>query len=136
MDFLSLSLFSCWKKEGLWEYRIDNSHGGYGFRHIHIRRIKKRKGEFSWNETGTRHDKHKFPVHEDMISQAKEIASQKLNMPISAFQIITISDSTCIEPPFDSDDDIFCIDVYEKEHELIALNSNDYLVIIVLRYKK
>ena len=69
--------------------RIDGPHQPNGKRHVHVRRKRGRKGEYSWNEDGSRHDKHKFPVNEGMIEKAKDIAASKLGVPIGSLQFLT-----------------------------------------------
>ena len=73
---------------GGWVYRIDKrTH--HTLKHIHIKRKKDLKGEYSWNIDGSRHDKHKFPANEKMIKRAKEIAAEKLRVPIHTLRFIT-----------------------------------------------
>ncbi len=74
-------LFALWIKEGMWKVRVDRAQPPWGKLHVHIRRGRGAKGEYSWNEDGSRHDKHKFPVSEDMIGKAKEIAAERLKVP-------------------------------------------------------
>jgi len=84
------SLFlAFWISEGGWEFRIDAGHTVSGCRHIHVRRKAKRKGEYSWNINGSRHDKQRFPVNEADMNRAKEIAAQRLKIDTSTLQFIT-----------------------------------------------
>jgi hypothetical protein len=81
-------LFACWVSEGKWEIRVDHQHLPDGKRHVHIRK-RGRKGEYSWNEDGSRHDKHRFPVSESMIGKAKKIAADRLSVPIDSLKFLT-----------------------------------------------
>jgi hypothetical protein len=81
--------FACWVSQGEWEIRVDVPRQPKGQRHVHIRRRKNRKGEYSWNEDGSRHDKHRFPVSEGMIGKAKEIAARKLRVPVGSLEMLT-----------------------------------------------
>lgn len=75
---------------GDWTIAIHPRHGSkdHDKKHIHI---KKRglKGEYSWNENGTRHDKHRFPREEQCIKRAKELAASALNVSIDTLELIT-----------------------------------------------
>lgn len=90
METQELSIFyACWIPRGRWEIRVDTRHQDNGHAHIHIRRRRNAKGEFSWNADGSRHDKGKFPVNEAMIGKAKEIAANELKIPISSLDFLT-----------------------------------------------
>lgn len=71
-------VFAYWVCDGEWEVRIDGPHLNppLGQRHVHIRKRKGRKGEYSWNLDGTRHDKGKFPRNEQGIEAARANASK------------------------------------------------------------
>lgn len=84
-----LLLYACWIPKGAWEVRVDSPHQATGHKHIHIRRKRNGKGEYSWNLDGTRHDKHRFPVSEGMIGKAKQIAADELKIPISSLEFLT-----------------------------------------------
>ena len=124
--------FACWVSTGKWEVRLDGPHQSNGKRHVHVRRKRGRKGEYSWNEDGSRHDKHRFPVNEGMIGKAKEIAANKLGVPISSLsfltglprggRIVVIHDGL----PWFSETYIF------GESELIVLVSEDWLILVSL----
>ena len=77
------------QRDGDWSIRIDSRHGPdqHQRRHVHISK-RGLKGEYSWNEDGTRHDKHRFPVSEQCIRGAKERASRALNIPVSSMHLI------------------------------------------------
>jgi len=81
--------FACWVSIGEWEVRLEGPHQSDGMRHVHVRRKRRRKGEYSWNEDGSRHDKHKFPANEKMIGKAKEIAANKLGVPVSSLSFLS-----------------------------------------------
>jgi hypothetical protein len=84
-----IACFFLTTRVGDWTIRIDGAHGTdpSARRHVHI--IKRRKkGEWSWNEDGTRHDKRRFPVSSDCIAAAKRHASEVLNVPIDSLQFI------------------------------------------------
>jgi hypothetical protein len=78
------------KHDGDWTISVHPRHGskGHDQKHVHI---KKRglKGEYSWNMDGSRHDKHKFPVSEQCISRARDLAANSLKIPVSTLQFIT-----------------------------------------------
>jgi hypothetical protein len=82
-------LYATWTEQGLWEVRVDRPHLAVGKRHVHLRRRRKRNGEYSWNVDGTRHDKHRFPYSEDMLASAKEIAASHLGIPASSLELIS-----------------------------------------------
>lgn len=90
MSTVNMPIFlACWVTEGEWEVRVDGPHQANGQRHVHIRRKRGRKGEYSWNVDGSRHDEHRFPVNEGMIARAKEIAAGKLRVPVGSLQLLT-----------------------------------------------
>lgn len=117
-------------QHGEWEIRLDAQHIAGGKRHIHVRRRKKRKGEYSWNDDGTRHDKHKFPVNEDMIGQAKVIAAEKLGIPISSLEFLTgVPKNGCLDVLYE---DVFLLSKFysDADFELIVLLSDDWLIVV------
>ncbi len=131
MSMLSEPIFfACWISTGLWEVRLDGPHQLNGKHHVHVRRKRGRKGEYSWNEDGSRHDKHKFPVNEGMIGQAKQIAASKLGISVASLQFLTglprggriviLHDGL----PWVSETYIF------GESELIVLVSEDWLILV------
>lgn len=122
--------FACWVSNGEWEIRLDHPHQPDGKRHVHVRRKRGRKGEYSWNEDGSRHDKHKFPVSEGMIGKAKEITANKLRVPVGTLEFLTgIPRGGRIVvlhegPPWFSETYIFA------EFELVVLVSEDWLILV------
>ena len=83
-------LFFCfWTKTGEWEFAVHAANTSTKTqRHIHVRRIRGRKGEYSWNIDGTRHDEHAFPTNERDIKRAKEIAGARLKVDPSIFTFV------------------------------------------------
>ena len=81
-----------WIRAGEWEYQIHSPHGGQGQKHIHVRRKRKRTGEYSWNLDGSRHDKGKFPAGEQGIERAKGIASERIGVTKDSLQFIDYVD--------------------------------------------
>lgn len=122
--------FACWVSTGEWEVRLDGPHQPNGKRHVHVRRKRGRKGEYSWNEDGARHDKHRFPVNEGMIGKAKNIAASKLGVPIDSLAFLTglpRGGRIVIHHdglPWFSETYIF------GESELIVLVSEDWLILV------
>lgn len=122
--------FACWVSTGEWEVRLDGPHQPNGKRHVHVRRKRGRKGEYSWNEDGSRHDKYKFPVNEGMIGKAKDIAASKLGIPIGSLELLTgLPRGGCIVILHDglpcfSETCIF------GESGLIVLVSADWLILV------
>jgi hypothetical protein len=84
-------LFLCfWTRTGEWEFVVHGANTSTKTqRHVHVRRIRKRKGEYSWNIDGTRHDKREFPESEGDIKRAKEIAGARLKMDPNIFTFVT-----------------------------------------------
>ncbi|MBE3874492.1 hypothetical protein HJ162_15240 [Vibrio parahaemolyticus] len=88
------------------------------------------KGEYSWNDDGTRHDKHKFPNNDKGIGKARELASDALSVPVSSLEFITAI-SGGIWYKFHSDHDRFS--TYVHKHKIIVVlqaGSNILTVII------
>lgn len=122
--------FACWVPFGEWEVHLDTAHTPIGQSHVHVRRKRGRKGEYSWNEDGSRHDKHKFPASEGMIKKAKEIAANRLGIPVGSLQflaglprggrIVILHDGL----PWVSETYIF------GESELIVLVTEDWLILV------
>lgn len=129
--------YACWMTRGQWEIRVDSRHQDRGHTHIHIRRRRNAKGEFSWNADGTRHDKHRFPVSEAMIGKAKEIAANELKIPITSLEFLTgLPKETHSRIAHDyslTDSDAVHLDsrVYiESTVESVVLVSENWLIII------
>lgn len=82
-------LYCLGRQVGDWTIRVDPPHGQkeYHRRHVHI---KKRGlgGEYSWNEDGTRHDKHRFPRSDACIGAAKNHAASALGIPVSSLSFL------------------------------------------------
>lgn len=96
MNTVNMPIFlACWVAEGEWEVRVDGPHQANGQRHVHIRRKRGRKGEYSWNIDGSRHDEHRFPINEGMIARAKEIAAGKLRVTEESLQLLTSLTTGC-----------------------------------------
>lgn len=126
--------FALWTAEGSWEIRDDKAHQPGGRRHVHIRRRRGRKGEFSWNDDGTRHDKNKFPVSEGMINSAKEIVSEKLGIPVGSLQLVTsLTNKSCIY--IDNDNGIVHNSIYANS-EVVILVSEEWLVMVSILNKE
>ena len=77
------------KKTGDWKITIHSRHGDKPFnrKHVHISK-NGLKGEYSWNEDGTRHDCHKFPISEKCINAAKKHAAEALNVNLNILSFI------------------------------------------------
>ena len=77
-------------KDGPWTIRVDRPHGDqpYHRRHVHISR-KGLKGAYSWNEDGSRHDKHRFPPTAQSIVAAKRYAAEALGIDSGSLSFIT-----------------------------------------------
>lgn len=124
------AFFACWVSNGEWEIRLDGPHQPSGERHIHIRRKRGSKGEYSWNADGSRHDKHRFPISEGMIGKAKEIAAEKLRVQVDSLAFLTGQPRggyiVVVQEgrPWFSETFIFC------ETELIVLVSDDWLILV------
>lgn len=123
-------------KVGPWRVRVDQRHGkdSHHKRHVHISR-NGLKGEYSWNEDGTRHDKHRFPATEQQISRAKEIAAEALKVPQNTLQLITaIGGGTRVSVSSLTTGararSVLSIYVRTSQH-LVLLGSRDGLVIVV-----
>lgn len=88
MSLVVLQLIT--KQIGDWTISVHPRHGSkdYDRKHVHI---KKRglKGEYSWNEDGTRHDTHRFPGAEQCINRARDLAASALNIPVNTLQFIS-----------------------------------------------
>ena len=86
----NLILCYCANKNGAWTVRVDKPHGNqpYHKRHVHITK-KGLKGEYSWNEDGSQHDKHRFPRSEQCIVSAKEHAANALGINAGNLSFIT-----------------------------------------------
>ena len=117
--------------KGGWEYRIDNPKHHSGQKHIHIRRKRGLKGEYSWNIDGSRHDEHKYPSNEKMIKRAKEIASEKLNIPVDVLQLITSLSAK--QPAIVIIDDSQIV-IYEKnvssDSPILLLACDEWIIIV------
>ncbi|WP_319557686.1 DUF6367 family protein [Thiomicrorhabdus sp.] len=131
MNTVNMPIFlACWVAEGEWEVRVDGPHQANGQRHVHIRRKRGRKGEYSWNADGSRHDKHRFPVNEGMITRAKVIAAGKLRVPVDSLQMLTnLPTGGRVRVmhegyPFLSETYIFA------DRDLVILVSEEWLVIV------
>ena len=77
-----------WVRVGLWDVRVDPPHTSTGLRHVHLRR-KKIGGEYSWNVDGSRHDEHRFPVSEQSIKAAKQVAASALGVDPGMLRLLT-----------------------------------------------
>jgi len=89
-------LLAYWHDNGDgWEYRVDGPHLNppLGERHLHVRRKSKRKGEYSWNDGGSRHDKGRFPANESGIKKARAIAAERLKVDANSLQLIISIDN-------------------------------------------
>lgn len=77
------------KKEKGWTIKTHSRHGdkSYHKKHVHVSK-NGLKGEYSWNDDGTRHDEHKFPSSEKSIVKAKELAASALGVDASTLQFI------------------------------------------------
>lgn len=122
-----------WISQGGWDIRIDNPHTESGSRHIHIRRKRKRKGEYSWNRDGSRHDRQRFPVNEADINRTKEIAAQRLKIESSTLQFITDLGPRDWILIFD-----YCVITLDKPHRkpsayVIVLASDEMLVFVEIQ---
>lgn len=78
------------KQIGDWTISVHPRHGSkdHDKKHVHITK-RGLKGEYSWNEDGTRHDKHRFPGAEQCINKAKDLAASALGIPTGTLQLIT-----------------------------------------------
>lgn len=74
--------------EGIWKdshisgymYRVDAANPQFKQkRHVHIKR-KNKSDQVSWNDDGTRHDKHKFKANMSGIEVAKQITRDVLKL--------------------------------------------------------
>lgn len=77
-------------QKGDWTIRLDPRHGSKHFhrRHVHLSK-KGLKGDYSWNDDGSRHDEHRFPKNDQCIKKAKQLASDALSIPISSITFVT-----------------------------------------------
>lgn len=122
-------------KTGSWTIRIDPPHGDkeYDYKHVHI--LKKRlNGEYSWNEDGSRHDKHKFPNQEKYIEKAKELAAKALNLPTGTFQLITINKGKIryiVETLNENERDMFRTYIAKNKIIIIMLSAKGLVSIII-----
>lgn len=122
--------FACWVSTGEWEVRLDGAHQPIGKRHVHVRRKRGRKGEYSWNEDGSRHDKHKFPANEGMIVKAKEIAANNLRVPISSLSFLNVLPRGGRIVVLNNGHPWFSETYIFGESELIVLVSEDWLILV------
>jgi hypothetical protein len=128
------SLFlSFWTRTGEWEFVIHGRHSDKGQRHVHVRRIRKRKGEYSWNIDGSRHDVHKFPENDKGIVRAKEIAAQRLKVDPSVLTFVTsfsYPDHVHVISPYDPAPTSYTI--FRPRGDCILLTSDDWAIIMSL----
>ena len=75
---------------GDWTISVHPRHGSkdHDKKHVHVKK-RGMKGEYSWNEDGTRHDKHRFPGAEQCFNRARDLAASALNVPANTLQLIT-----------------------------------------------
>lgn len=123
-------------REGPWIIRVDSKHGNepHHQRHIHITR-KRLGGEYSWNEDGTRHDKHKFPTSENSIQAAKEIAAKRLGINPAMLQFMTpISGASEISVlgllPHYKDEVLMAILAIDGNDEMLVFTYSDGVVFV------
>lgn len=78
---------------GDWTISIHPRHGKseHNRKHVHVRK-RGVKGEYSWNDDGTRHDKHRFPKSEQAIIRAKELAAEALKISSSVLHFLVETD--------------------------------------------
>jgi len=123
------------KNTGSWTIRIDSPHGNedYHQRHVHITK-KKLSGEYSWNEDGSRHDKHKFPTFERYIKKAISLAENELNISKGTLKFITINSGKVfysVESIHNDSKDLFRTYIH-KHKLLIILMSENSLISVIL----
>ncbi|WP_147484453.1 DUF6367 family protein [Burkholderia pseudomallei] len=88
-EFLSshiLALEGRWERSDIpgWEYRLDYNQPTHpAQRHVHIRKEGANGREVSWNDNGTRHDKHSFDDRLAAKKQAQAIARSVLKISIN-----------------------------------------------------
>ncbi|EGU4189944.1 hypothetical protein HWU03_004149 [Vibrio parahaemolyticus] len=113
-----------------WSVRVDSRHGDkdYHRKHVHISK-KGIKGEYSWNDDGTRHDKHNFPNNEKSIGKAKKLAADALSVPVSSLEFITAI-SGGIWYKFHSDHDRFS--TYVHKHRIIVVLQSESNILTVI----
>ncbi|WP_321882933.1 DUF6367 family protein [Paraburkholderia bannensis] len=79
-----LALEGRWEKSAIsgWEFRLDYNQPTHpAKRHIHIRKVGTNGREASWNDNGTRHDKHNFDAKLAAKRHAQSIAREILGIP-------------------------------------------------------
>lgn len=116
--------------EGEWEVLVNGPHQASGQKHVHVRRKRGRKGEYSWNADGSRHDEHRFPVSEGMIGRAKEIAAKKLRVSVDSLQFLTNLPKDCTVRVI-HDGYPFLSETYiSADWDLVILVSENWVVIV------
>src|SRR5215470_8305304 len=88
-------LLTLWVKEAEWEVSAHGSHVPGGQRHVHTRRFRKRRGDYSWNADGTRNDAGKFPKHAKDIKRARAIAAERLQVDPNILRVMTVAHGPC-----------------------------------------
>lgn len=79
-----LALEGRWEQSTIsgWEFRLDYNQPAHpAKRHIHIRKVGTNGREASWNDNGTRHDKHNFDAKLAAKRHAQSIAREILGIP-------------------------------------------------------
>jgi hypothetical protein len=127
-------LLAYWVRDGEWEVRIDGPHINppLGQRHVHIRKRRGSKGEYSWNSDGTQHDKGNFPKNEKDIEAAKRIAADRLKINANTLKFMFFA-----HPPIH----LIVIQLEGALHEVICrtdrhtivLASDDWLLLVEIR---
>ena len=125
-------LLCLWIRDGEWEVRVDTPHVPSDKRHVHVRRTKKRKGEYSWNEVGTRRHENKFPASEKDINRAKAIAADRLGIDPSILRVLTSAPAPCATVVISEDDSMVALLDLQAQTGVVVLGTDEWLAIIGL----
>jgi hypothetical protein len=121
-----------WMQDGEWEVRIDSPHVPSDKRHVHIRRIRKRKGEYSWNEDGTRRHENKFPASEKDINRARAIAAERLRVDPGILRLVTSAPAPCATVVISEDDNLVALLELRVQTSVVVLGTDEWMAIIGL----
>jgi hypothetical protein len=128
------TLVCLWIADGEWEVRVDSPHSPSGLQHVHIRRRRKRRGEYSWNVDGTRHDNHKFPASEKDINRAKAIAAECLRVDPAILRFISITSAPCVITVTREDnvDVAASLELQVRSGSVLLVEVNEWLTLVEL----
>ena len=128
-------LHSLITKNGSWSIRIDSPHGDKDYHHKHVHISKKGlSGEYSWNEDGSRHDKHRFPNQEQCITKATKLAEEALGLSNGTLHFISMHEGKVrylVETFNEDSTEIFRTYIHKDKVVIIMMSSKGLVSIIV-----